>query len=410
MIAYRLKGETMTDQKEYLKSDSLIAAHYGEEYEHYYNAIVPPVFMNSLNVFETLDDYYDFDRTDRHKYCYGRVQNPTVRILEDKIAALEHGYGALALASGMAAASTAVFSPIKAGSHVVCLKNAYGPLKDLLTGYCREHMNVETTFVKGVEVSEFEAVITDKTDLIVLESPSSLVFSLQDIRKVSEIAHAHQAKVYIDNTYCTPLYQKPLDMGADIVMHTTSKYIGGHSDVIGGMLVTKDPELFAKLLHNRELFGGIVGPMEAWLMIRGLRTMAARLEQHQKTAMEVAKFLEEQPMVEKVYYPGLPSHPQYELMKQQQTGNCGLLSFELKGTLEQAVRFAESLKIFKIGVSWGGFESLVFLPHMRLDDQTCEELGASQRIVRIHCGLEGTESLISDLRSALERIYNTYLF
>ena len=140
-------------------------------------------------------------------------------------------------------------------------------------------------------------------------------------------------------------------------------------------------------------------------MIRGLRTMAARLEQHQKTAMEVAKFLEEQPMVEKVYYPGLPSHPQYELMKQQQTGNCGLLSFELKGTLEQAVRFAESLKIFKIGVSWGGFESLVFLPHMRLDDQACEELGASQRIVRIHCGLEDTESLISDLRSAFERIY-----
>lgn len=394
----------MADQEQYLKSSRLIAEHYGEEYEHYYDAIVPPVFMNSLNVFKTLDDYYDFDRTDKHKYCYGRVQNPTVRILEDKMNALEGGCGALAFASGMAAATTAVLSVCKEGEHVICVRNAYGPLKDFLKGYCREHMGITTTFITGNEVEEFRQSITDKTSLIVLESPSSLVFSVQDIREVSKLAKEHGAKVYIDNTYCTPIYQKPLELGADIVMHTTSKYIGGHSDVIGGILVVKDEVLFEKLRVNRELFGGIVGPMEAWLMIRGLRTMEVRLKEHERTAMAVAQFLEKHPKVRKVNYTGLKSHPQYELAQKQQGGSCGLLSFELDGTTQQAVKMVESLNIFKIGVSWGGFESLVFMPNMRLDEETCKELGGAQNIVRIHCGLEGTDELIEDLRQALEKV------
>lgn len=394
----------MSDQNQYLKSSRLITAHYGEEYEHYYNAVVPPVFMNSLNVFETLDDYFDFDRRDKHKYCYGRVQNPTVRILEDKIGALEHGTGALAFASGMAAAATAVMTVCKAGSHVVCIRNAYGPLKDFLDGYCREHMNITTTFVDGDQLEEFEESVSEATDLIVLESPSSVVFSLQDIREVADIAKKCGAKVYIDNTFCTSIYQQPLDLGADIVMHTTSKYIGGHSDVIGGMLAVKDPELLNRLLAYRELFGGIPGPMEAWLMIRGLRTMEVRIAQHQESAMAVARFLEQHPKVRKVNYPGLPSHPQYELMKKQQKGNTGLLSFEIKGTAEEAAKLAESLKIFKIGVSWGGFESLVFLPHARQTEENCRLLRGDKNIIRIHCGLEGTEALIEDLENGFKQI------
>lgn len=394
----------MSEQNQYLKNSRLITAHYGEEYEHYYNAIVPPVFMNSLNVFETLDEYYDFDRRDRNKYCYGRVQNPTVRILEDKIGALEHGVGALAFASGMAAATTAVLSVLRAGSHVVCIHNAYGPLKDFLNGYCREHMGISTTYVEGDRPEEFEAAIRENTDLIILESPSSVIFSLQDIRRVAEIAGECGAKVYIDNTYCTSLYQQPLDLGADIVMHTTSKYIGGHSDVIGGMLAVKDPELLERFLAYRELFGGIPGPMEAWLMIRGLRTMEVRIARHQETAMAVAGFLERHPRVRKVNYPGLSTHPQHELMKRQQSGNTGLLSFEIDGTVEQAVRLAESLRIFKIGVSWGGFESLVFLPHARQTRKNCQVLRGDQNIIRIHCGLEGEENLLSDLDEAFRKL------
>lgn len=394
----------MTDQNEYRKSSKLIATHYGEEYEHYYNSIVPPVFLNSLNVFETVDEYYDFDRTDKHKYCYGRVQNPTTRILEDKIAALEGGVGALAFASGMAAATTAVLTACKAKSHVVCIHNAYGPLKDFLTKYCKAHLEIDTTFVVGSDIAEFESCVTDRTDLIVLESPSSLVFSLQDIAAVSELAKKHGAKVYIDNTYCTPIFQNPLQLGADIVMHTTSKYIGGHSDVIGGMLAVKDPELLKDLTANRELLGGIVGPMEAWLMIRGLRTMEVRLMQHQQVAQKVAEYLENHPKVRKVNYPGLDSYPQKDLMKRQQSGNCGLLSFEINGSVAEAVKLVESLKIFKLGVSWGGFESLVFPPMARADQEVCKVMGADPNIIRIHCGLEGTDALISDLESALAQI------
>ena len=391
----------MTDQSEYLKNDKLITSHYGEEFEHYYNAVVPPIFMNSLNVFETVDDYYDSDKTDKHVYCYGRVQNPTVRILEDKAAALEQGTGALAFASGMAAATTAVLTVCKAKSHVVCIRSAYGPLKTFLNEYCREHLNMSVTYVKGDDTEEFEHAVTDQTDLIILESPSSVVLSLQDIHAVSEIAKKHHAYVYIDNSFCTPIYQKPLLLGADIVMHTASKYMGGHSDIIGGVLAVKDEELMARLRKQRELFGGIIGPMEAWLIIRGLRTMEVRVERHQATAMEIAEFLESHPKVRKVYYPGLLSHPQHELMKRQQGGNTGLLSFEIKGSVEQAKEVAQRLKIFKIGVSWGGFESLVCMPHARQDAESCRFLGADQNVLRIHCGLEGAEVLKADLENAL---------
>ncbi len=390
----------MTDQKKYLESDGLIAAHYGEEYEHYYNAITPPMFMNSLNVFETIDDYYDFDRRDKHKYCYGRVQNPTVRILEDKLAAMEHGVGALAFASGMAAAATAVLTAVKAGSHVVCIHNAYGPLKDFITGYCHEYMNVTADFIRGDEIEEFEQTVTDATDLVILESPSSVIFSLQDIEAVCRLAHAHGALVYIDNTFCTPIYQKPLDMGADIVMHTTSKYIGGHSDVIGGILAAREESLFQKLLQHRELMGGIVGPAEAWLMIRGLRTLETRVAAHQETALKVAEYLENCGKVRRVYYPGLKSHPQRALVEKQQTGSTGLLSFEIDGTPEQAVKLAEHLQIFKIGVSWGGFESLAFMPYLRLSQENAGVLGGGRNIIRLHCGLEDAQVLISDLEAA----------
>lgn len=390
----------MTDQNDYLKDSKLIETHYGEEYEHYYNAIVPPVFLNSLNVFPTIDDYYDSDKTDKHVYCYGRVQNPTVRILEDKIAALEHGGRAFVFSSGMAAATTAVMAVCRTGSHIVCVRNVYGPLKTFLTQYCTEHFQMRITFVKGDRLEEFEEAVTDDTDLVILESPSSILMTLQDIRGVSAIAGRHHARVYIDNTYCTPIFQNPLDLGVDMVMHTISKYIGGHSDIIGGVLVAKDQALLEKLSLLRELYGGILGPMEAWLGIRGIRTLEVRLRQHEKTAMSVAAFLENHAKVKKVHYPGLPSFPQHELMQRQQRGNCGLMSFEIDGSVEQAKTFCEALSIFKIGVSWGGFESLVTMPFARASDEETAWLGATQNMIRIHCGLEGEEILIADLERA----------
>ena len=382
----------------------MITSHYGEEYEKYYNAIVPPIFMNSLNVFNEIDDYFDAKVHDKHTYVYGRVQNPTVRILEDKVAALEHGVASFAFASGMSAATTAVLSVVKTGDNIVCIRNAYGPLKNFVEKYCPEHLGTTLTYVKGNEVSDFEEAITDNTSLVILESPSSVVFSLQDIEAVCQIAHAHGAKVYIDNTFCTPIFSNPLDMGVDIVMHTTSKYLGGHSDVIGGMLAVRDEELANTIVTNRELFGGIIGPMEAWLVLRGLRTLSVRVRAHEEVAMKVATYLENHPKVDKVYYTGLSSHPQYELAKKQQKGNTGLITFEIKGSTEDAKKVINNLKIFKIGVSWGGFESLACMPHLRQDEEVCQMLGGAQHLIRVHCGLEGVDALIADLEQALARV------
>lgn len=382
----------------------LIETHYGEENEHYYNAVVPPIFMNSLNTFHSIDDYFDCDTEDKHTYVYGRLQNPTVRILEDKVAALEHGVRAYAFASGMAASSTAVMTACKAGSNIVCIRTAYGPLSDFVGTYCKEYFQMSVTYVTGDSTEEFEEAITDETALVILESPSSVVFHIQDIRRVCEIAHSHHAMVFIDNTYCTPVFQNPLDLGADIVMHTLSKYIGGHSDIIGGILAVKDPQLAKKISYHREIYGGIMGPMEAWLALRGVRTLDVRLHQHEKNALAVAQFLEAHKKVKKVNYPGLKSHPQHELIQSQQRGSCGLLSFEIDGTMEQAKKLSQSLHLFHIGVSWGGFESLVEMPYARKSRERAEWLGGTPEIIRIHCGLEGAENQIADLENALLQI------
>lgn len=389
------------EQSFYLSSPEMITSHYGEEYEKYYNAIVPPIFMNSLNVFKEIDDYFDAKVHDKDTYVYGRVQNPTVRILEDKVAALEHGVAAFAFGSGMAAATTAVLSVIKTGDNIVCIRNAYGPLKNFIEKYCTDHMGTTVTYVKGNEVSDFEETITDNTSLVILESPSSVVFSLQDIEAVCKVAHAHGAKVYIDNTFCTPIFSNPLDMGVDIVMHTTSKYMGGHSDVIGGMLAVRDEELANIIVNNRELLGGILGPMEAWLVLRGLRTLSVRVKAHEEIAMKVARYLENHPKIDKVYYTGLESHPQYALAQKQQRGNTGLIAFEIKGSADDAKKVINSFKIFKIGVSWGGFESLACMPHLRQTEEMCQWLGGGRHLIRIHCGLEGVDALIADLDQAL---------
>ncbi len=394
---------------EYLQDDRLIMTHYGDDYSRYMGAVVPPVFMNSLHVFPSVEDYYAADRLQEEEFIYGRSGNPTVRLAEKKIAAMEHGKMALCFASGMAAASTAIMAVCKAGGHIISVRNAYGPLREFLLQYCVCHMHMKISFVSGESVEEFEDCIRPDTQLIILESPSSIVFSLQDLRAVAQLAKAHGIRTYMDNTYCSPVFQKPLDMGIDIVMHTMSKYIGGHSDIIGGVLVSKDEELMRKISADiREWFGGILGPMEGWLVLRGIRTLQVRLEQHQKNALAVAEYLEAHPRVKKVYYPGLKSHPQYELMKRQQSGNSGLLSFEVDAEpAKAAAKINQDIfKVFKIGVSWGGFESLITMPFYKLQPEDAGKLGATPGIVRIHCGLEGAGHLVDDLANFLDSMEN----
>lgn len=383
--------------------DLLAMTHVGEDPKKYMGAVTPPVFMNSLHVFDTVKDYFDVDIFN-DEYYYGRASNPTVTILEKKLAALEHGSRAVVFSAGMAACAAVILAVCKTGSHIICVRESYGPVQHLLDEFLHEKMDVEVTYVVGKEVEEFEEAIRPETDMIILESPSTLVCNVVDLQAVAKLARRHGIKTYIDNTYSTPVFQKPLDFGIDIVMHTMTKYIGGHSDLIGGVLISKDDGFMKKIMVQRDWFGGVLGPMEAWLAIRGLRTLDVRMQRHYETGMKVAEFLENHPKVERVFYTGLSSHPQYDLARKQQKGECGLLSIEIKGDTKNVETFVDNLKIFEKGCSWGGFESLAIAFTYNWSEEELRFHGLNRNIVRLHCGLEGTENLIEDLKQALDKI------
>ena len=387
-----------------MNDDLLALTHTGDDYDKYFGAVVPPVFMNSLHIFKTFEDYSNVDIFAEDQFIYGRVANPTVVIAEKKIAQLENGVRAAIFSSGMAAAAAAIMATCKAGSHIICLRNIYQPVKRFLSTVCEPNLSMSTTYVSGQDLSELEHAIRPETSLIILESPATFIFSVTDLRGVADIAKKHGIKTYIDNSYCTPLFQKPLDLGIDISMHTMSKYLGGHSDVIGGVLVSKDDALMRKIMSEmREWFGGIIGPMEAWLVTRSLRTLAVRLNQHQETAMEVARYLDSHPKVSRVYYTGLESHPQADIIAKQQTGHTGLMSFMLDAPPEAAVKLINELKLFGIGVSWGGFESLALTPLYNAPEEELAflSLPEGRGLIRLYCGLEGTSNLLQDLEHAL---------
>ncbi|WP_407656974.1 trans-sulfuration enzyme family protein [Massiliimalia massiliensis] len=388
-----------------MENDSVILEHLGDENEKYMGAVVPPVYLTSLHVFDTAEEYLNFDASKEGAYIYGRVSNPTVEIAERKIAALERGERALLFSSGMAATSSAIMAACKAGSHIICMNNAYGPVKTFITQVCMKKFQMTVSYVKGLDISEYEQAIRPETALIIMESPSTFAFSVTPIRQVTALAKKHGIKTYIDNTYCTPIFQKPLEMGVDLVMHTLSKYMGGHSDIIGGVLVSKDAGLMDYIQSNmRELYGGIMGPMEAWLVLRGLRTLSVRVKAHQDTAMAVAEFLEKQDKVSCVRYTGLKSHPQHDLIAAQQTGHTGLMTFDLDGEKSNALKLVNKLRYFKIGCSWGGFESLAIPVMYKASREELDFLGLSGSTIRIHCGLEDQEVLLEDLDQALRSL------
>ena len=386
-------------------NDDMIITHLGDDYEKYFGAVIPPIFMNSLHIQKSIEELALLDRFSEDSFCYGRESNPTVRIAEKKIAALEHGSMALCFASGMAATTSAIMSVCNANDHIICIRNIYGPNRKFLENYCKPKFNISTTYVKGDDIGEIESAIRPNTKLIMFESPTTAVFSICDISAIAELAKSREIKTLIDNSYCTPLFQKPLDMGIDFVMHTATKYLGGHSDIIAGVLVSKDTKLMQRIACNeRELYGGILGPMEGWLLIRGMRTLRVRLEAHQAAALQVAEFLETSSKIRKVNYPGLATHPQHDLIMKQQKGSSGLLSFELDGTFEQSLKLCNSLEVFKTGVSWGGFESLKSMPFYRSSDSEAAWLGCARGCIRLHVGLEGIDNQLGALDAALKKM------
>ncbi|MEM6802719.1 MAG: aminotransferase class I/II-fold pyridoxal phosphate-dependent enzyme [Bacteroidota bacterium] len=382
-------------------------AHYGEERREYSGAVVPPIFQNSLFTFgdwEGIDGAFD-DRVNTP--IYSRGMNPTVALAEKKIARLAGGGKAKLFASGMAAISAAVLHCVKAGEHVIALKNVYGPANNFINVYLGEKMGLEVSFIGGEKVEEFEQAIKPNTALIYLESPSSAVFSLQDIAAVTALAKKYGIKTLIDNTWASPIYQKPLAMGVDIEMHSCSKYLGGHSDIVAGVLISSEEIIHEIQVREYELLGAKMAPFEAWLILRSLRTLPMRMEKHQANAREVAQFLQGHPKIKKVRYPGLPDFPQYELAKKQMQGFTGLMGFQLDTeNLNEIKAFFNTLEVFQIGVSWGGHESLIYAPAIsyvkELSEAQFKAMGISKGDMRISVGLEHADDLIEDLKQALE--------
>lgn len=395
--------------KKNFKGVETILAHYGEDRQAHNGAIVPPIYQNTLFAFE------DWDAIDKaytdpiNNSIYTRGNNPSVSMVEKKIAKLAGGEKARLFASGMGAISSAIMSCVHTGCHIITIKNIYGPVLNLLDDYLKKKFNIEITFVSGENVEEIRTAIKDNTTLIYLESPSSAIFSMQDIEAIAKIAKEKGIRTIIDNTWATPLYQKPLEMGIDLEVHSCSKYLGGHSDIISGVVIGK-AELIDSIYQNEYLlYGAKMAPFEAWLLMRSLRTLPMRMERHQRNAMMVAEFLEKHPKIKKVNYPGLKSFPQYELGKKQMKGYSGLMSFIIDtDDVQELKNFVNGLDLFSIGVSWGGHESLVYAPAISyLKEMTPEQFkatGLSLGVIRISVGLEDPNDLIEDLRSALNNM------
>ncbi len=371
-----------------------ICAYVGEDFYTYKGAVTPPIFQNSL--FAQSPEAEGGEQ----EFVYTRISNPTIEVGEKKIAALEGGQEARCFSSGMGAISAAIMHFVSSGSHVIAIDSIYGPTRDFLEIYLAR-FGVETTFVSGRDTDEIERAVKKNTRLIYLESPSSLVFSMQDLEAVAKLAKANGIATIIDNSYSTPIYQNPIKYGIDLVVHSASKYLGGHSDIVAGVVIGKKSVMDGLRDEERALFGNCMDPHQAWLLIRGLRTLPIRVRQHQENAMAVSAFLESHPKVKYVLYPGLKSHPQYELGKKQMEGYTGLMTFELAGGKAHVQDFVKNIRHFRRGCSWGGFESLISPVGLGKTPEALRRSCLTEGMIRIHVGLENANTLIEDLDRSL---------
>ncbi len=368
-----------------------ICTHYGEDNDKYMGAVVPPIFQTTI-----------FSRKNgSHGYVYTRVNNPTTEIAEKKIAALEGGEEAKCFSSGMAAISSAIMHCTYAGSHVIVPRNVYISTRIFLQDYLSKY-GVETTIVNGTDIEEIKRSIKPNTSLIYMESPLSIIFTLQDLRQITSVAKSHGITTVIDNTWATPIFQNPIKFGVDIVLHSASKYLGGHSDILGGVIISSK-DIMDKISDcERSLLGGVMDPHQSWLLLRGIRTLPIRMKKHYENALQVAEFLEKNNKVKKVFYPGLKSHPQYELALSQMTGCSGLMSFVLDYSDEQIMRFVKKLKLFFEGPSWGGYECIINTPGVGISKEESIRTGIPKGLVRISIGLDNAEDIIKDISEALK--------
>jgi methionine-gamma-lyase len=367
---------------------------------------VTPIYQTSTFAFRNAQEGADRFAGKAEGYIYTRIGNPTINALEVAMAQLENGAGGVATSSGMSAVATVYLALLSSGDHVVSQASVYGPSRILM----EKHMvrfGVASTFLDTTDLGAVKAAIKPNTKIIYVESPGNPGMQVTDLAAIAELAHAHGAWVVVDNTFASPYLQRPLDLGCDVVLHSITKFINGHADVVGGILVAKDEALYKQLRAMMVMSGCNMDPHQAWLVSRGLKTLSIRVDRAQQSAMEIAQWLEKHPKIEWVSYLGLPSHPQYELVKKQMKGPGAMLSFEVKGGVEGGRHLMDAVKLATLAVSLGGVETLISHPasmtHASMGKEARLASGISDGLVRYSVGIENVEDLIADLDQALAK-------
>jgi cystathionine beta-lyase/cystathionine gamma-synthase len=388
------------------KTVSYILNELGEDREHYYNAIAPPIIQTSNFSFKTVHDFREALENESRIFLYSRGLNPTVQILSAKLAALDGAEDSLIFNSGAAAIFTAVFANVKSCGQIVYVEKPYNRAQKIFNNIFPP-IKVYTTNVDGRNIENFENAIQPNTSVIYLETPNSWSFYLQDLQAVAKLAKANNIITICDNSYCSPLYQRPIEMGIDLSLQSATKYINGHSDVVAGVL-SGNKQMLRKIFSSEYMNMGIgTTPFNAWLLIRGLRTLPVRLERVSATTKRIVDFLKEKEIVEEVVFPFDKGFPQYELAKQQMEGACGLFSFTLKATkIDEIEAFCDSLQHILMAVSWGGHESLIIPGCASITEEEFDPGNREHRRIRMYVGLEDPEYIMEDLERGLNGMEN----
>ena len=377
------------------------------ELEDSMGSVTVPIFQTSTFSFKTAQHGADCFSGKDNGYIYTRIGNPTINALEETIAELENGFGGIATSSGMGAVNSIYLALLSQGAHLVSTASIYGPSRNVIEKhYCR--FGVEATYVDTADPDNVKKSIKPNTKMILVETPSNPTMQLTDIRIISEIAHEHGIPLVVDNTFSSPYLQNPLDLGADVVFHSITKFINGHADVVGGVIVAKEEKLYKQIRDIMVNFGCNMDPHQAYLVHRGVKTLSIRIEKAQENAAKIAQWLEEHPLVEWVKYPGLKSHPQHELAKKQMRGFGTMISFELKGGLDAGKVLMDNVELATLAVSLGGVETLIQHPasmtHSGVDREKKLKAGITDGLVRLSIGIEDVEDLIDDISQALDKI------
>lgn len=368
---------------------------------------ITPIYQTSTFRFKDADQGARFFSGEEKGYIYTRLGNPTIEDLENTVAELENGYGGLATASGMAAVNTVYLALLKQGDHMIGHNALYGPSRGIMEKLY-PNFGIEADFIDATKLSEIEAAIKPNTKLLYLETPANPTMGITDLKAAVALAKKHNILTCVDNTFCSPYLQKPLDFGIDIVLHSMTKFINGHADIVGGIVVAKEKSLFEELKYVMTNMGFNIDPHQAFLARRGLKTLSIRIDRSQESAIKVAEFLDNHPKVEWVLYPGLKSHPQYDLAKEQMDGPGAMISFEVKGGITAGKTVMNNVELAVLAVSLGGVETLIQHPasmtHSKLSPDARTTAGITDGLIRLSIGIEEVEDIIADLDYALSLV------